>query len=105
MISELHAVLDLCEAAPEVRIVALAGQNGVFCNGMDFREATDTRLDGDAAIEAAVTPFFDLLQRFTQSRKFVAALVDGQVNAGGMGLVAAADFALATPRSSFGLSE
>lgn len=105
MIAELHAALDACEADMGVRIIALAGSGGVFCDGMDFGEASGTQADGQAGIEAAITPFFDLLRRFTRSPKWVVAMVDGRVNAGGIGLVAAADHVLATPRSSFGLSE
>ena len=47
----------------------------------------------------------DLMKRMTTTSKIVIALVDGQVQAGGVGLVAASDFVFATPRSTFALSE
>ncbi len=49
--------------------------------------------------------FLDLLKAIISHPKPVIAAVDGHVRAGGMGLVAACDLAVAGPSSSFALTE
>ena len=103
LLEDLHQVLDQLEADPDCRLLILEGQGGVFCTGMDFTEvAGDTSNGADA--EKAET-FMRLLRRMSLSRKIIIAKIDGKVTAGGVGLVAASDFAVATPRSQFSLSE
>ncbi|NUR28322.1 MAG: enoyl-CoA hydratase, partial [Catenulispora sp.] len=63
----------------------------------------DGVLDEDARRTGGA--FFDLLTRFTQAPVIVAAAVDGRVAGGGVGLVAACDFVVATEASTFGLPE
>lgn len=103
LIADLHRALDQAEAEG-LRSLVLEGEGGVFCEGMDFAEALATETSAEAAPDA-IRPFFDLLHRFTTTPVVVVALVRGRVNAGGMGLVAAADIAIAGPEASFGLSE
>lgn len=104
-IAGLHAALDTAESNLESRLFVIEGSDGVFCTGMDFAEATATHLDTAADARAPVEQLYALFERFTASPCIVLAIVDGRVTAGGMGLVAAADVAIATPRSSFQLSE
>ena len=102
LLDELHAALDEVEQDTTAKVVVLRGQPGVFCTGLDFAVSAAA----DASTAARVTSRFQmLLKRMSTLSKIVVALVDGQVLAGGVGLVAASDFVLATPRSSFGLSE
>lgn len=102
LLDELHAALDEVEQDTAVKVVVLRGQPGVFCTGLDFAAGAAA----DASTAARVTSRFQtLLSRMSTISKIVVALVDGQVLAGGVGLVAASDFVLATPRSSFGLTE
>jgi polyketide biosynthesis enoyl-CoA hydratase PksH len=104
MIAELHRALDMAEADPAIRLVALAGEGEAFCSGMDFVEAAAS--GGDAAsLRETVESFYSLLERFTTSSVLICACVAGRVTAGGVGLVAAADHAIATPGASFQLSE
>ncbi len=104
MIDELHATLDLAEADPDIRLLALSGEGEAFCSGMDFVEASTD--GGDAsALKPTIEAFYGLMERFTRSRTIIAAQVNGRVTAGGVGLVAAADYAIAGPRASFQLSE
>ena len=104
LIAQLHQALDHAEAEG-LRILMLEGADpDLFCDGMDFAEALGTRMEADA-VPQAIQQFFDLLKRFTITPVVVVALVEGRVNAGGMGLVAAADVVVAGPGASFGLSE
>lgn len=104
LIRGLGAALDAAEADAECRTVTIEGGDGVFCTGMDFRAAMEEPAAGTAEA-AGIAEYMRLLTRFTRTPKVVVALVDGKAIAGGVGLVAAADHALATPRSEFSLSE
>lgn len=112
MLAELNHVLDLAEQDPGCGFVALQGQQGIFCTGMDFQEVSESdaageieRLAAQSGQDLTANPFMAILKRFTLSPKIIIALVDGVVMAGGVGFVAASDLAIATPRSSFTVSE
>lgn len=104
MIEELHRALDTAEADPDIRLLVLTGEGDSFCAGMDFVEAGATEAAAEA-LRPTVEAFYRLLERFTQSRVVIAAQVTGRVTAGGVGLVAATDYAIAGPGASFQLSE
>ncbi|MDD2709947.1 MAG: enoyl-CoA hydratase/isomerase [Verrucomicrobiae bacterium] len=104
LIHEINAALDDAEQTPDCRTVVLEGQPGVFCTGMDFHEASAQ--PGVAANEAVrIDQYLALLKRFTLSPKIIVSRIDGKVIAGGVGLVAASDLAVSTPRAEFSLSE
>jgi polyketide biosynthesis enoyl-CoA hydratase PksH len=104
LIRELRETLDEAEETPDCKIVVIEGQPGVFCTGMDFREASEQpSINAGAAV--GISDYMDLLNRFTLTPKVIVSIIDGKVIAGGVGFVAASDFAIATPRSEFSLSE
>lgn len=105
LIEALHAALDDVENFPELSLLILSAEGPVFCDGMDFNEALATVGPAEEEIRQAVHRFHALLERLARVPVIVAALVDGRVNAGGMGLVAASDLVLAGPAADFGLSE
>lgn len=103
LLTELHAALDLAEAAPGCRSIVLEGLPGLFCTGMDFHEAAQG--NGASTDTVGIGEYMRLLKRFTLSPRIVICRVDGRVMAGGVGLVAASDIVLATNRAQFTLSE
>lgn len=103
-INELHQVLDQAENNAQCRIIILEGQQGVFCTGMDFADML-TSMQDQKEMQTWVAHYMHLLHRFTISPKIIIAKVDGQVMAGGIGLIAASDFVIATPQSQFCLPE
>ncbi|WP_059006316.1 enoyl-CoA hydratase-related protein [Streptomyces specialis] len=105
LIAALHGVLDAAESDPDGRLVVLRGSDGVFSAGMDFEAAAAGGVPDRATAARGAAEFWALLRRFTTVPRIVACAVDGTVAGGGVGLVAAADFAFATPRSSFALPE
>lgn len=105
LISELHDALNQIEKNPAYRMVILKGQQGIFCTGMDFEEANQNTPAPEREGIQLPTQYMDLLKRFTLTPKIIVAEVDGEVMAGGVGLVAASDLAIATTRSRFTLSE
>lgn len=103
LIQELHQALDWAERIPDCRTFVLAGLPGVFCTGLDLRgavEGANVASESDQAAE-----YLRLLKRLTLSSRIVVCRVDGRVVAGGVGLVAASDIVLATPRAEFSLPE
>ncbi|MGW0551030.1 enoyl-CoA hydratase-related protein [Streptomyces altiplanensis] len=107
LMRDLHAVLDLAESDPSLRMVVLEGAGPVFCSGMDFADAArDNASGGDGTLASeGGRAFYGLLKRFTTVPRIVVCVVDGRVTGGGVGLVAASDFVYASERSSFALPE
>ena len=121
-LAALHDSLDRAEKSEAVRLVLLRANGRVFCHGMDFGffmqgaaakptddPSKDCAIHGaarDAALRGdAVRAYSGLLTRMRTFPKLIIALVDGEVKAGGVGIVAAADIVIASARSSFQLSE
>src|SRR5262249_33987739 len=106
LLKELTEHLARAEAAVDVSVIVLQGQNGLFSTGMDFSEIARLQVPEVAEhSQAWCELYFRTLRRIAESPKIVIAAVDGQAVAGGVGLIAAADLVIATPRSSFSLPE
>jgi len=101
MLDELHMVLDAIEPDPEVRALVIEGKPGLFCTGLDFTAPCKT----SGEIDDSARLYFRALRRFTTIPKFIITRIEGRVQAGGIGLVAASDFALASPDATFRLPE
>ena len=103
LVGQLHQGLRDAAADPAVRAVVLGHTGGTFCAGADLSEASG----GDPFDQAAerARELTALLRAVVESPLPVIAAVDGHVRAGGMGLVAACDIAVAGPRSTFALTE
>lgn len=98
LLTKLLADLDEAMADPGVRLVVLTGAGKVFCSGADLKEASTTPT-------AAAPLMADVLRLMWDSPKPVICRVNGAARAGGIGLVAAADIAIAADRASFAFSE
>lgn len=113
--SGVHAA----DADDGVRAIVLTHTGTTFCAGADLRSAASGG-DGSKASASGGGESDDeraerqrnlgremnaLLRLLLTSRTPVIAAVDGHVRAGGMGIIAACDFAVAGPRATFGLSE
>jgi polyketide biosynthesis enoyl-CoA hydratase PksH len=104
LLNEINFALDAAEEKLSCRVVILEGQEGLFCTGMDFKEMYPL-LEDPEKIRAWTTLYMSTLKRFTITSKIIISKVNGKVIAGGMGLVAASDFVIATPNSTFKLTE
>ncbi|MDR7362744.1 enoyl-CoA hydratase family protein [Nocardioides marmoribigeumensis] len=91
--------LTRAEEDDEVKVVLLRSADRVFCSGADLSEAT-----GEGMVEGA-KQIVELQRRVVASPKPVVVRLDGPVRAGGIGIVAAADVAVAGPDASFALTE
>ena len=98
-LAELHRVAGVIASSPEIRSLVLLGRGErFFVAGADIAELV--ALDGDGALLFARLgqSMFDKLEAMT---KLVIAGVDGYCMGGGMDLLLACDFRVATERSQF----
>jgi methylglutaconyl-CoA hydratase len=99
LMAELAAGLRAAVADDAVRVVVLASADRVFCSGMDLK-ATATAED-----DLPVTAFPELLTAIGEGPKPVVARVAGPARAGGIGLIAACDLAVAAQSATFAFTE
>lgn len=97
----LWALADAAEDE-RVRVVVITGAGDAFCAGGDFAAFTS----GDAKDELAVKgDYADLLLALTRFEKPIIARVNGHAMGGGLGIVAASPFAIATDAAKLGTPE
>ncbi len=99
MTNELLWALDDARSAPEVHAIVLTGEGKAFCSGGDFAEMTS------GVTESTLPPrgdYADLLLALAKTDKPVVARVQGHAMGGGLGLVAASTFAVASVDAKLG---
>jgi methylglutaconyl-CoA hydratase len=105
VIAELRAAFVALGMREDVRAIVLAAEGPAFCAGADLnwmrRMAGYTR-EENLADAAALA---EMLRTIDQCPKPTVARIQGDVYAGGMGLVAACDIAVAVDTAGFCLSE
>lgn len=95
---ELIAHLDTALADDAVRVMVLTHTGRVFCAGMDLKESRGVGGQG-------VDELPRILETLWTSRKPVIARLGGPARAGGVGIVAACDIAVAAMDATFAFSE
>ncbi|MBB5914216.1 enoyl-CoA hydratase [Nocardia transvalensis] len=103
LVQELLAGLRRAGDDEEVRGIVLTHSGNTFCAGADLKEALDA--DPAAAADLRTRWMIDVLRTILVAPKPVVAQVNGNVRAGGMGILAACDIAVAGRDSSFALTE
>ncbi|MHB8617961.1 MAG: enoyl-CoA hydratase/isomerase family protein [Chloroflexota bacterium] len=104
-IRELAAVLRQCDADAAVGIIVITGAGSSFSAGADLKEF-HASLEADAYEHwAAGEPWADLFRLVPSLGKPVVASVGGHALAGGCGLVALCDLAIAAEGATFGTPE
>ncbi|NPC97144.1 enoyl-CoA hydratase-related protein [Nocardioides sp. zg-DK7169] len=99
LLTELEEALDRAAADDAARVVLVRAAGRVFCSGADLAEArAGSMAEGASRIVA-------LQRRILALPKPVVARVHGAVRAGGTGIVAAADVAVAADDATFALTE
>ena len=105
LISELTRVFGACAAEPAARVVVLSGEGASFCAGADVnwmrRAGTFTRDENERDAERMAR----MLRAIDACPRPVVALAHGAAIGGGVGLVAAADIAIAAEGTVFSLAE
>ncbi len=99
LVSELTDRVNTAAATAGIRAVVLTHTGTTFCAGADLSEASTGPMTGTAsALLALIRTIVDLPLP-------VLARIDGNVRAGGIGLLGACDIAVAGPRSTFAITE
>ncbi|WP_033437332.1 enoyl-CoA hydratase-related protein [Saccharothrix sp. NRRL B-16314] len=98
--AELTGHLKTATADDAVRVIVLSHTGPVFCSGMDLKEA-----GGASADKQGVNEFPAILEQLWTSPKPVVARLAGPARAGGVGIVAACDIAVAVDTATFAFSE
>lgn len=96
LVRALTATLDAAETDPTVRVIVLTNTGSTFCAGADLGERS-----GAADLGSPT----DLFARFAASAKPYVGRIAGHCVAGGMGLAAAMDVAIAVDTAKFGFTE
>jgi len=98
LLIELHAALAGALSDAGVRVLVLTGAGPAFCSGADLKESRTS---------PAVAPelFPRVLQLIWDSPKPIVCRVNGSARAGGIGLIAACDIAVAAQSATFAFSE
>ncbi len=100
----LHVAFNESVNDEEVRVILLRSNGTNFCLGMDLVFLQNS--DGDRNTgEEAVGLYVDLLKSIYKAPKAVIAFINGNVKAGGIGLIGACDIIVASEKSTFELSE
>lgn len=99
LVTELYAGFERAVEADDVRVILLRSADRVFCSGADLSEASSTPM------EEGALAMVELQRRILDCAKPVVVRLDGPVRAGGTGIVAAADVAIASEDAHFALTE
>ncbi len=103
MINELLYAIDDAHADESVRSLVLTGEGGAFCAGGDFAQMTPS--GGEGQVLPPKGDYADLLLAMMRAEKPIVARVNGPAMGGGLGLVAAATFAVADVEATLGTPE
>jgi len=98
LLTQLRTALSQAIGDDDVRVIVLTGAGKVFCAGADLKEAR-------ANPAGATSPMADVVGLLWESPKPVICRVNGAARAGGIGLVAASDIAVAADGATFAFSE
>ncbi len=104
MLTRLTAELEALSSNPEVSLILLKSEgDGAFCGGASFDEllAIETLEQGKSFFSG----FANVINAMRTNSKIVVGRVQGKAVGGGVGLVAACDYVIATEKASVRLSE
>ncbi len=101
LVAELGAHLRTATDDPAVRAIVLTGNGPAFCAGADLKNRGDAVAPGSGA----KNPFVEILRAMWDGPKPVIVAANGHAFGGGVGLVAAADIAIAVDSATLSFSE
>jgi enoyl-CoA hydratase/carnithine racemase len=102
MTNELLWALEEAREDTGVRVIVLTGAGKAFCAGGDFAQMSG---GADAPTRPPKGDYADLLLALWKSDKPVIARVNGHAMGGGLGIVAASTFAVASSEAKLGTPE
>lgn len=105
LVRELSAVFAAIDGDDDVRVVVLSGEGKSFSAGADLQWMTEQAALPRESNQAGAVEMATMFLRIAQCRRPVVARVFGHALGGGCGLTAAADCAICTDDTVFGLTE
>jgi enoyl-CoA hydratase/carnithine racemase len=99
LVTELFARLETAERDDAARVVVIRSSGRVFCSGADLTEASTQ------GMEQGAKEIVRLQRLIATMGKPVVVEIGGPVRAGGIGIVAASDIAIAAEDATFALTE
>jgi methylglutaconyl-CoA hydratase len=107
LMAQLRDAIDQVSVEERVRALVLTGAGKAFCAGMDLKEAAaiDAAADAQEQTIATLQEFADLLERLHTLPKPTIAAINGDAIAGGAGLMASCDVAIAAENARIGYPE
>ena len=99
LVTELFERLERAAADDDVKVVLVTSADRVFCSGADLAEASTE------GMEEGARRIVELQRLIVTLDKPVVTRIAGPVRAGGIGIVAASDIAIAAEEASFALTE
>jgi methylglutaconyl-CoA hydratase len=104
LLRQLAAEITAVGARADVRVIVLRSEGtGPWCAGASFDELAAIRTPDEGL--AFFSGFSGVILAMTRVPQFVIARIHGKTAGGGVGLTAAADYAVCTTRAAFRLSE
>ncbi len=103
MLQELTETFRSLNQNDEVKSIVLQSEGRTFCAGASFDELL--QLDNHTDAVKFFMGFANVINEMRKTDKFVIAKVQGKAVGGGVGLIAAADYAMATDMAAVKLSE
>jgi methylglutaconyl-CoA hydratase len=106
LFADLQRQIEAALAEPSARIIVLTATGTVFCSGADLKEQRQANEAGaTGAAQIGPGPLAEILTALWNSPKPVLGRINGHARAGGVGLVAACDIAVAVETATFAFSE
>jgi len=103
LFADLFRQVNAALADSGVRVLVLTGSGTVFCSGADLKEQREANVGGTG--QTGPGGLVELVMALWDSPKPVLARVNGHARAGGLGLLAACDIAVAIDTATFAFSE
>jgi enoyl-CoA hydratase/carnithine racemase len=104
LLNSLKNELEALSDNPDVRVILLRSNSSRFCTGMDFVSLREKPDDPDI-FRNAIELYSSVLTILYAGSKPTICVVNGEVKAGGVGIVCACDIVIASPAAEFCLSE
>lgn len=105
LIQELRSALAVAEAEPELRVITLRGEGGVFCSGGDLNWMKETLSYSEEENFEDAEDLYALFDALDKCRLPIIGVVEGFALGGGVGLVSVCDYVIAMRDAQFSLSE
>jgi len=104
LLAKMAAEVSAMGALPDVRVLVLRSEGtGPFCAGASFHELQAVKSAEEGA--RFFMGFARLILAMVRCPKFIVARIHGKAVGGGVGVTAAADYAIAAPGAAVKLSE